>query len=204
MLSMPSGCGLQLAVLRCGVRFAHRIQGYLHSLQPSNSEPLLRGPLMVWDEDEEVDADALSDAFNRLIDYLRASNPIVQRYLTVAEQDFGEARQQGEYTAPGAPLSDSTAADAAGAVPCVHASAYGDSVAATQARDPRSSAPDSGGNCTLTAAMDWDGQWEADARPRRPMFKIGEVVPRADQVTIILPADGAPKPCDSCQCCPET
>ena len=48
MLSLPTGASLQMAVLRCGVRFAQRIKGYLHSLQAGEMPHILGGPLVNW------------------------------------------------------------------------------------------------------------------------------------------------------------
>jgi hypothetical protein len=49
LVSLPAGFGMQLSVLRCSVRFAQRIRGYIHALEPDTAPPLLRGPLMQWD-----------------------------------------------------------------------------------------------------------------------------------------------------------
>lgn len=103
LLSLPPGGSLQLAVLRCGVRYAQRVQGYLHALSAADKErpPLLQGPLISWDEAAiaNASADELEIAFNSLIDYLRSHNPLVQRYLTMAERDWpltadGDEEQQ--------------------------------------------------------------------------------------------------------------
>ena len=49
LLSLSPGAGLQLSVLQCGVQFAQRVRGYLHSLGVSEAPNLLSGPLINWD-----------------------------------------------------------------------------------------------------------------------------------------------------------
>ena len=68
----------------------------------------------------------LTDKFDELVAYLRARNPIVQAYLTMAERNFGEEEGLG--------LEAGAAADTdlAQAVPIVPAAALGPGIAATQ------------------------------------------------------------------------
>lgn len=98
MLSLPPGGATQLGVLRCGVRYSQRIMGYMHALSAADKDhpPLLRGPLLVWDEARIAGADAteLAETFATLIDYLRSNNPIVQRYLTIMETNFLEGQEE--------------------------------------------------------------------------------------------------------------
>ena len=93
LLTLPPGGALQLAVLRCGVRYAHRLLGYLHALSAADKDfpPLLRGPLVCWDEAavEGCDAEELAQALDSLVTYLRSNNPVVQRYMTMAERQWG-------------------------------------------------------------------------------------------------------------------
>lgn len=93
LLTLPPGGAMQLAVLRCGVRYAHRLLGYVHALSAADKEcpPLLRGPLVCWDEAavQGADAEELAAALDSLITYLRSNNPVVQRYLTMAERQWG-------------------------------------------------------------------------------------------------------------------
>jgi hypothetical protein len=49
LLSLPPGAGLQLSVLQCGVQFAQRVRGYLHTLGANEAPNLLSGPLVNWD-----------------------------------------------------------------------------------------------------------------------------------------------------------
>jgi hypothetical protein len=48
LLALPVGAGLQLSVLRCAVRFAQRVQGYVHALENTAEANLLDGPLVNW------------------------------------------------------------------------------------------------------------------------------------------------------------
>ena len=171
LLDLPPGGSLQLAVLRCGVRFAQRCSGYLHMLSAADRErpALLRGPLVAWDEAALANADPeeLAAAFNKLIEYLRSSNPIVQRYQTLAERNWGV---------------DSEAAAPDAGVPVVGAACVRDGLQEQQARDPRADALDDGRN-TLTALMDWEGQHEAGDHSHT-MFKLGDVQQRSDGVVL--------------------
>jgi hypothetical protein len=60
--------------------------------------PLLRGLLVCWDEAavDGCDAQQLAEALDTLIAYLRSNNPAVQRYLTMAERQWGveQVREQ--------------------------------------------------------------------------------------------------------------
>jgi hypothetical protein len=93
LLTLPPGGALQLAVLRRGVRYAHRLLGYLHALSAADRDfpPLLRGPMVCWDEAaiEGSDAEELATALDSLVTYLRSNNPVVQGYMTMAEQQWG-------------------------------------------------------------------------------------------------------------------
>lgn len=93
LMTLPPGGALQLAVLRCGVRYAHRLLGYLHALSAADKDfpPLLRGPLVCWDEAavEDCNAEELAAALDSLTTYLRSNNPAVQRYMTMAERQWG-------------------------------------------------------------------------------------------------------------------
>ena len=91
LLALPPGGATQLAVLRCGVRYAHRMYGYLHALSAAdkNRPPLLAGPLIDWDEawEESADPVQLATAFQSLTTYMRTHNPIVNKYQTMWEVD---------------------------------------------------------------------------------------------------------------------
>jgi len=103
LLTLPPGGSLQLAVLRCGVRYAHRMLGYLHALSAADQDrpPLLRGALVCWDEAavDGCDAAELAASLDSLITYLRKHNPAVQRYLTMAEQQWGTDQVRHHHTA---------------------------------------------------------------------------------------------------------
>ncbi len=60
----------------------------------------------------------MSAKFDELVEYLRARNPIVQAYLTMAERNFGVDEEEG--------------GGAAQAVPIVPAAVLGAGIAATQ------------------------------------------------------------------------
>lgn len=66
---------------------------------------------------QQANPTELADKFNHIIDYLRETNPVVQRYKTLQERNLDELRER--------PLS---------ACPAVPASALGHTVAATQVR----------------------------------------------------------------------
>jgi hypothetical protein len=90
LLSLPPGGALALSVLQCGVRYAHRLLGYVHALSAADAQlpPLVRGPLVAWDG-TDVDAAELTETLEALIQYLQRRNPVVQRYKTMAERKFG-------------------------------------------------------------------------------------------------------------------
>ena len=50
LVALPAGAAMHLAVVRCGVRYAQRIYGYVHTLDPGTSPDLIQGPLMLWDQ----------------------------------------------------------------------------------------------------------------------------------------------------------
>ena len=93
LLSLPPGGCLQLAVLRCGVRYTQRVLGYLHSLSAADRQrpPLLQGPLVAWDEAANSGATMhdLFEKFQLLINYQCQRYELVKRYLTMAEIDWG-------------------------------------------------------------------------------------------------------------------
>lgn len=120
LLSLPPGGCLQLAVLRAGVRYTQRIQGYLHALSAADKDqpPLLQGPLVCWDEAALADAsvDELEVAFNSLVDYLRSRNPLVQQYLTMAERDWPKTPADNQPDMQPPPVSTGVRNNAQGAV----------------------------------------------------------------------------------------
>ncbi len=252
VMSMPAGTSLQLSVLKCAVRFAQDIRAYVHSMQPTQAQHLVSGPLVSWGDMSQVcsalgsasrnawqmpsspfcgrttpavqmteaSCVQLTEHFEALVDYLRRTNPIVQRFATLYEQNFKGAGS------PAAPAADTAAtgaaaaaAAAAAAVPIVPSTALGPSVAATQvcaagdawactplrcpeppstrrrnepnnvaslqARDPRATAPDEGGNCDLTGTMAFEDNTAAGQRLRHTMFACGQVLDRT--------GDGAPE-----------
>jgi hypothetical protein len=80
------------------VSYTQRVLGYLHALSAADVDqpPLLRGPLVCWDEGtiHGATAEELCTAFEALIDYIRSSNPLVQKYFTMAERDWGGSDAQ--------------------------------------------------------------------------------------------------------------
>ncbi len=50
LVALPAGAAMHLAVLRCGVRYARRIHGYVHTQEATGARDLLQGPLMLWDQ----------------------------------------------------------------------------------------------------------------------------------------------------------
>jgi hypothetical protein len=146
---------------------------------------------------QESNTADLSAKFDELVEYLRARNPIVQAYLTMAERNFGvDEEEEG-----GA---------AAQAVPIVPAAVLGAGIAATQvsrlsgsaklemrrhalacctvsiganlapchvmqARDPRADAPLAGGNNGLTTTMAWEGQQPPAEMSSRAGYTLGSL-----------------------------
>jgi hypothetical protein len=64
LMALPVGGGLQLSVLRCAVRFAQRVAGYVHVLEPEVEPNLLGGPLMDWASADLVRGTARACACN--------------------------------------------------------------------------------------------------------------------------------------------
>ncbi|WIA28669.1 hypothetical protein OEZ86_011205 [Tetradesmus obliquus] len=177
LLTLPPGGSLQLAVLRCGVRYAHRMLGYLHALSAADQDrpPLLRGALVCWDEAavDGCDAADLAASLDSLITYLRKHNPAVQRYLTMAEQQWGTAQ---DTSAP--QQQQQQQQQQHGGVPVLGADCIRDGVADVQGRDPRMRSNAEPYTTPLTAAMDWDGQHTGEDHRPGIMFSFGDVQER--------------------------
>lgn len=162
-LHLPPSAPLQLGVLCCRVRFAHRIHGFLHLLSAADQRrpPLLRGPIVAWDEgaDGAADGHALSRDLDALVAYLAESNPAVQRFLTMAERLWSDdADQHTEATA----------------VPVLGSEAVAPAIAGPRTRDPRTRPVP----YTVTAAMDWDDLHSLERTTAATLYRLGDVVPR--------------------------
>lgn len=123
---------LQLAVLRCDVRFAQRLRGFLHTMEPNEREALLRGPLVCWDmaDVETADEDEAADILSEALRYLLNSSPAVQRHVTQLElsvppEERGEVRNADQGIPARHVSGDSWCCRAAGlraewSSPCLH------------------------------------------------------------------------------------
>jgi hypothetical protein len=62
-----------------------------------------------------AEIDRITSTFEELIDLMRATNPVVQRYKTMVERNFGtEAPEAAVPLVPGGALSDTIAATQVG------------------------------------------------------------------------------------------
>ena len=113
----------------------------------------------------QADAEHLESSLHNLVEYLRRTSPVVAKFLTMHER-----MASGAAAAPGHPP--------VGAVPVLPAAALGPAIAATQARDPRATAPAAGGNNTITATMDFMEQVQANEYVSDAMFSLGQVQAR--------------------------
>ena len=164
MITWPAGAILDLAVLRCGVRWVRRLRGYTHSAAVDGAPDLVSGPLVGWDVKDIAPgaSDRIAAEFTGAAAFLRASHPLAQRFTMVHERVFGHP------------------VEALPAVPVLRGAAVLPGVAAQQARDPRDTAmAPTGGGSSVTAAADDAAASAARPPPRGLAFQLGQLVSRA-------------------------
>jgi hypothetical protein len=97
LLFLCAGLPLMLGVIKCGVRIATRINGFL-SAEPTSKLPLVDGPLIAYDEHSAYTPSEMAELVSTALQQQKdIGNPVIAEYLTVFERAaLGHASQLPE------------------------------------------------------------------------------------------------------------